>query len=207
MPPRGRKPQYFRYKTYTPRNRAQQIRIRIGQPPDRPIRVHPRDAVKWEEAIAPSPYWWVMHRRGPKRPRVGLDYQESRAVSRGLIRGSLYERIFYRKLNQRRLYEPADFTFQSSMDGGRMELGGMVVDFLFEYWRLAVRVHSYTHQAFMQAKRDEEQAGILNSFGFEVLDLWDKTILNELALEEWFRRHIDFRATANINPETYTEAV
>jgi hypothetical protein len=89
------------------------------------------------------------------------------------------------------------------MDGGRMELGGMVADFVFEDWRLVVRIQSYTHRKLLQKKRDEEQAGILESFGFQVLDLWDHVIRDEWKLEDWFRRHIDFRATVNILPETY----
>lgn len=205
MPPRERKPLWFRFKTFTPRNRTQEVRIRIPQSPHRPIKILPHDALKREFIDAQRDERFVEHRRGPYRPKIGLDYQESRAVPKYLVRGTLPERIVYKKLTDRHLFEPADFTFQSSQDGGRFELGGMVVDFLFEDWRLALRVQGYTHDRFLQMAKDEEQAAILESFGFTVKDIATDTILDEMKCEEWFRRNIDALATTRVRPETFTE--
>ena len=49
------------------------------------------------------------------------------------VNGTLPERILYLALIRVMHFSPnADFDFQSSQEGGRLELGGLVADFLFE---------------------------------------------------------------------------
>lgn len=202
MPPVKRRPKYFRFKSFTPRNRTQQERIRIPQPAFRPFRLVPHDAIKREAVRDPNPEWWVLHRRGPKRPKIGADPLEARAVSHAQIRGTLPERILWLELVKRHWVPGLDFDFQSSLEGGRFELGGMVVDFIFRDLRVALRVQSVWHTHALQKARDREQAQALASFGFTVLDLWDETIYNSAALEEWLRRNLDFRARMRGQVET-----
>lgn len=193
---RKRRPLYFKVVSYTPKNRMQQERIRIPQPPDRPIRLIEHDAIKRENVYPPDPAWYTEHKRGPVRRIVGEDYQESRAIPKHLLRGTLPERIEYAELIKRHYQPGLDFTFQSSLDGGRFELGGMVVDFLFEYLMIALRIQGYTHRKAIQQKKDEEQAGILASMGFTVLDLDVKTIRDPYKLEQWHRRYLDYPGAA-----------
>jgi len=75
--------------------------------------------------------WFTLHKRGPRRSRVGEDPLEARAVPHDYIKGTLPERIvYYYLVNYMKFQAGVDFDFQSSMEGGRIELGGMVVDFL-----------------------------------------------------------------------------
>ena len=84
-----------------------------------------------------------------------------------------------------------DFDFQSSAEGGRNELGGMVVDFIFEFLRLALRVQGPTHDTHLRKAKDREQESILESMGFAVVDLDTDVVLNAFLLESWFRQHLD----------------
>ena len=70
-----------------------------------------------------------------------------------------------------------------------MELGGLVVDFIFPHMRLAVRVQGPGHAEFLRGKKDEEQAQILEEMGYQVLDIDIKTIANEKELDDWVRRY------------------
>lgn len=164
-------------------------RIKIPQTPLRPLRLHQRDLVK-RELLRPEHWWWTMHRRGPRREDVGGDPRESRAVAKSRVAGTLPERILYQALQRiLRLSADADFTFQSSLEGGRTELGGIVADFVFPYLMVVIQVQGPTHTEYLRHAKDQEQKGILESMGYTVWDITDKQCYDEYALEDWLRRH------------------
>ena len=191
MAPKGKKPQIFKIKIFLPQNRVQQERIRIPQPQYRPIRMRRRDVVI-RGLLKESPDWWTLHRRGTSgRTQVGPDQEEARAVSKSVIQGTLPERIVYAELIKRGYVPGIDFDFQSSAEGGRNELGGLVVDFVFEFLRIALRVQGPTHDEHIRIAKDREQESILMSMGFHVLDLDTEVIASAFLLEQWFRQHLD----------------
>jgi len=131
----------------------------------------------------------VLHRRG----LMQVDYQppdprEQYAVPDSEVHGTLPERIFYKALTDMHLTPGSDFTFQSSLTGGRIHLGGMVCDFLFERPPLVVRIQGMhwhgqfdrvsgdlIHGEITQGRRDDEQGQELNQMGYAVVDLWEDT--------------------------------
>lgn len=135
-----------------------------------------------EEFIQQSPVWWTEHRRGVYRPKVGEDPMEARAVH--TVDGYLHERIVYKFMVHRlRLQPEVDFTFQSSKFGGRLELGGIVVDFLCEIMRIALRVQGPTHEQHLRVQKDDEQQQILEDMGYTVEDLTIDEIRNYSVFE------------------------
>jgi len=85
-----------------------------------------------------------------------------------------------------------DFTFQSSLQGGRLFLGGMVADFILVTRNVIVRIQGRKwHTGFEQERRDDFQRDILEGMGYHVLDLFDDTIYDDYLFAEWLRRHID----------------
>ena len=163
-------------------------RIFIPQRPQRVLEIPAGDAVR-KEVRGKDTFWFTLHRKGVRRQLVGVDPLEARAVPETQVRGYLHERILWKFLvTNLRLSVNSDFTFQSSFEGGRAELGGMVADFLFFNWRMVVNVKGPTHYMFLQSKKDEEQEGILSEMGFVVHYIELKTIESEYLLEEWSRR-------------------
>jgi hypothetical protein len=81
-----------------------------------------------------------------------------------------------------------DFSFQSSLEGGRLELGGIVVDFLFPLIQLVIQVQGPTHTQFLRMKKDEEQRQILAAMGLTVTDLYEDEIYNEPVFESKIRQ-------------------
>ena len=163
-------------------------RIFIPQRPERVVQIPAGDALR-EGAITKDTYWFTLHRRGVRRQKVGVDPLEARAASEAQVRGYLHERILWKFLvTKLRFGVNSDFTFQSSFEGGRSELGGMVADFLFFNWRFVINVKGPTHYMFLQSKKDEEQEGILAEMGFTVFYVDLPTIESEYRLEEWTRR-------------------
>lgn len=169
------------------RGGSRKIRIRIPQTPDRVIRLMSRDAVR-REMLREDPWWFVIHQRGVRRPTIGIDPREARAVPKSQVRGTLPERIVYKAFLQANL--GGQFDFQSSLQGGRLELGGIVADFLFENWRIVVRVQGPTHAEHRRFRKDEEQRLILEEMGYRVLDLDLDVVYNEARLWEWIRRFL-----------------
>jgi hypothetical protein len=161
-------------------------RIIIPQPPDRPIIVREKDVVR-RDVIQEDPPWFTLHRRGPERPVVGEDPLERRAVSESKVRGFLSERIVYKWLLGAKMRPGSDFDFQSSMLGGRLELGGMVVDYIFPRLMIALRIQGPTHLNVMRMRKDHEQRQILESMGYKVYDLDLPTILNEIEFNNFMR--------------------
>jgi len=192
MFPNKRRIKYFRVKRNIRSNQVQEQKTIIPQPQYRALQMRRRDVVQWKLVKGESPSDFVLHRRGPKgRKKDDVDPLERHAIPKSLVRGTLPERIVFKKLMQRNYLPGADFSFQSSMAGGRLELGGMVVDFVLTWRRIALRVQGPTHDEFLRSAKDEEQAATLNSMGYTVLDLNDEIIYNDILLEDWFRRYLD----------------
>jgi very-short-patch-repair endonuclease len=150
-----------------------------------------RASVVQKEWLQEDPWWFVEHRRGIRRPLVGEDPLEARAVSKEAVAGYLQERIFYKALVMRRLSPGIDFTFQTSRQGGRMELGGIVVDFLFPIKRLAVNIEGPTHKQYLRSRKDEEQTQALKEMGYEQIFIPLPTVESAYLLENWLRQFID----------------
>jgi hypothetical protein len=163
-------------------------RIRIPQPDERPIRVVQGKPIT-SEKYKPNYWWFTEHRRGIYRPLVGEDPLEARAVPYETVKGSLPERIVYRWLTSRlRLVPDVDFDFHSSLFGGRVELGGIDIDFLFPNIHLALEVHGPTHTQYLRQRKDEEKRQDLADMGYTVYQLWDHEIYNEEVFEDKMRR-------------------
>lgn len=163
-------------------------RIEIPQPIVRPLAIPSRDLMK-KEALKGDAWWYTQHRRGIRRPKVGEDPLEMRAVSKEKIYGTLPERIVYKYLTDRLRFVPnVDFDFQSSQSGGRLELGGLVADFLFYFMKIVIQVQGPTHAIYLRAKKDEEQRMILVDMGYRVFDIDEPNIYNEARLSNWMRR-------------------
>lgn len=164
-------------------------RIKIPQTPLRPLRLHQRDLVK-RELLRPDYWWWSMHRRGPRREDVGGDPREKRAVSKEQVAGTLPERILYKALQRiLRMDAGTDFTFQSSLQGGRTEMGGIVADFVFPYLLVVIQVQGPTHGQYLRHVKDNEQRAILEAMGYAVWEIMDYECYDEYILEDWLRRH------------------
>ena len=140
---------------------------------------------------------FVLRRRGPYRPVVGEDHREKMmayAAEQGII-ASYPEAVVHYELTRRRLVDGIHYSFQSSMFGGRTELGGCVVDFLFLDRPLALRVQgTYFHLPFDRMGHgtgDEDQRLLIESRGLRCVDLWENEILDPEFLENWLRRNID----------------
>lgn len=81
--------------------------IKIPQPTERPIQLHARNVLR-EGLIRPDAWAMTIHRRGPRRLRIGEDPLEARAVPHDSLRGTLPERIMYLWLQNARV----NFDFQ-----------------------------------------------------------------------------------------------
>ena len=161
-------------------------RIRIPQPDSRPIRVLQRQAIA-SEKYKPEYWWFTQHRRGIHRPLVGEDPLEARAVQN--VVGSLPERIVYKYLVSRlRMVPDADFDFHSSLHGGRIELGGLDVDFLFEHIYIALEVDGPSHLKYIRQQKDEEKRMALADMGYTSYNLWDWEIYDLEIFEDKMRR-------------------
>jgi very-short-patch-repair endonuclease len=102
------------------------------------------------------------------------------------VKGSLQERIVYQKILDYGFLDGIDFTFQSQQLGGRLELGGLVADFLFPTIMVIVQVQSYWHQVGNDIRqRDADQETILTKMGYYVLELWPTTIEDDIQLNRW----------------------
>jgi len=166
-------------------------RIRIPQSPAKPINLSTRDLIK-TDLLDQDSWWFKKHIRGVKRPKVGEDVREARAISRYKVKGTLPERIVLKALiDQVHLVNGVDFDFQSSQSGGRIELGGMVVDFLFPIMMLVIQVQGQTHGGFLRSRKDEEQNAILQAMGYRVVDVEEQLIYNEYAFNDWLKRTFD----------------
>ena len=170
-----------------PSRASRRERIRIPQPADKPFNVRSARSIINDEYLSKLPWWQVVHKRGPKRPWVTGDPRERRAVQG--IRGTLPERIVYMWLVKvLRLVSGVDFSFQASQDGGRANLGGLVVDFLFPIMMMVINVQGPTHKEYLRSQKDKEQTAILEDMGYRVYDLWDWEIYDEYLFENKMRK-------------------
>lgn len=163
-------------------------RILIPQPPERPLHFQARGLIR-KELLSKDPWWFTYHRRGVRRPYVGGDLLEARAVPHGQVRGTLPERIVYRALMEVvHLIPGPDFDMQSSLQGGRIELGGIVADFIFPLLRMVIQVQGPTHTEYLRVQKDREQTLALEEMGYQVYNIWEDTIYDEYKLEDWLRK-------------------
>jgi len=185
----------------TGRGGTRRERIRIPQPKDRVFSFRGKDVIR-ENLIRSSPWWFTLHRRGLQRPVIGLDPLEVRAVPRWQIVGFLRERIVWRWLVEKgHLVPDIDFEFQSSMLGGRMEFGGIVVDFIFRNKKIALQVQGPTHKETLRIAKDEEQRLILAQWGYRVVNLPIEIIDNENEFENFMRKLMNFYSMGAGGPE------
>ena len=140
---------------------------------------------------------FVLHRRGPRRTSIGQDLHDEAmeyAEAAGIL-ATAPEALVHWALTRRGLVDGVHFSFQSSLLGGRLELGGMVADFKFLDRPLILRVMGeYWHRPWDRmggGKSDEEQRLVLEQYGWTVLDMSEHDILDRDWLEDFMRRHID----------------
>ena len=84
------------------------------------------------------------------------------------------ERIVIECLEKRGLQMGVDYDFQSSLIGGRYELGGTIADFTFREQRMVWRVHGdYWHKGVEKEGTDAVQRELLIADGWEaIVDIW-----------------------------------
>lgn len=174
-----------------PKFPRERVERRIVIPPiiKRPIRFQERSLIRKERISAPDPYWFSLHRRGPKRTWTGLNQLEERAIPHSLLRGTLPERIIYKYVTQiLRFSEPADFDFQSSLQGGRIDTGGIVADFLFHHLKIILNPLGPTHYEFLRMRKDDEQISALEEMGYQVYMIPEEDVYNEFVFDELMRK-------------------
>jgi len=157
--------------------------------PKRPLRFQIRSILRHEDIRGKSVWWMSVHRRGISRKRIGMSALEQRAVPHSLVPGYLTERILYATLVNLFHFVPGvDFQYQSSAQGGRLEMGGLVADFLFPILRVIINPLGPQHYQFRNMAKDEEQISILAEMGYTAYLIDEEVIYDELALEEFLRR-------------------
>ena len=209
MPSVSKPSKFFKIRRFLPKNRVQRIYVPNPTITYRPLRMERRDVVI-RGLLKESPDWWSMHRRGPEgRPKTFEgNPDEMRGVPKSVAKGTLPERIIYLELLKRNFVEGLDFTFQSSQEGGRTELGGIVVDFLFEFLRIALEVQGPTHDTVIGRARDRDKEKTLSSMGFTLIAIDTDVIDDPNLLEAWFRRYFDFGVVSILDPfDTYVDEV
>lgn len=140
---------------------------------------------------------FVLRRRGPRRPTIEEGHREEMmayAEGQGIM-ATYPEATVHYELTERRYVDGIHYSFQSSLFGGRLQLGGSVVDFLWLERPWAWRVMGeFWHQPWLrlgQGVGDEEQRLALIGYGYEVTDLWESEILDPDWLEDFLRRTVD----------------
>ena len=79
------------------------------------------------------------------------------------------------------------FAMHNSQEGGRIQLGGLVADFLFPIMKIVIQVQGPTHNIFIRIKKDSEQQDLLADMGYRVFEIEDEIIYNEYRYEAWLR--------------------
>lgn len=116
---------------------------------------------------------------------IGRELREraERPVVPSWFSGSFAEWVFYRELTRRGMREGVDFVFQDSQLGGRVELGGIVIDFYFPDRALACNVQGvYWHyQRFggRNRARDELARQELAGVGITLIFVDEDDLLRE----------------------------
>lgn len=183
------------FKKYASRT-SKQTRIIIPQPVDKPLYIQ-GSTLRKEEMRGESD-WYTLHKRGLQRPYTGTDPLQERAIPYYRVKGTLPERIVYKYLVDILHFHPDSdfgFDFQSSLDGGRLSLGGLVVDFLFEQLKLILQIQGYTHTSFLRGRKDEEQKDALAAMGYYIEELWEEEIYDLYIFENKMREIFGLRGT------------
>ncbi len=178
------------YNSYfgRPKNKTTS-RIKMPGIASRPLRFQLRSILRHDLITPKSPWWMTVHRRGIPQAKIGVNPLEARAVPRGVIKGYVDERILYAALVNLFHFVPGvDFDYQSSIDGGRLEMGGLVCDFIFRYLRVVINPLGPQHYRFRDMKKDEEQIQILAEMGYQCYMIDQSVVLDEFQLEEFLRR-------------------
>jgi len=175
-PKRGIEEYYRRFKKPTLKGPVSRIR------PVKPIKLPARG--------------YVFRRRGIRLPTDPTEWLERRAVPKARIYGTLPERIVHKAFERHGF----DFDFQSSLLGGRQQLGGKVADYIvyLPYGPVIVRCQSFAfHSGIAPRRKDEEDKRILESLtdpvtqkNYVVYDLWEDVIFDSERLEEWIQRYL-----------------
>lgn len=193
------------FYTY-PRRPAKKTERRIEMPqiPLRPARFRISSLVR-QELVHKDPWWLIIHRRGISRPHVGEDPLEARAVPHDLVRGTLPERIIYKSLVDKfRLVPDIDFIFQSSLQGGRIDTGGIVADFLFPYLKMVINPLGPTHKEYLREQKDDEQIMALEEMGYVVYMIEEEDVYNETKFNDWMRARLGWIHTgAQMSPPEF----
>lgn len=181
-----KRPGYSTRKIY-PTGRVER-RIKMPEPIVRPVRVQVRSVLKHEIIRPPDPWWFIVHSRGIPRPKVGQDPLEARAVPHSLMRGTILERVIYRYLVEVLHFVPGiDFTAQTSLQGGRIELGGIVADFVFPILRIVLNPLGPTHDQYLRMRKDQEQIQALEEMGYQVYMMEEEVIKDVYRFENYMR--------------------
>jgi hypothetical protein len=176
-----------------PKQGTTQQRIRIAQPVYRPLGIKKKLVRKG--FLRPDAWWITLHRRrqATMTRLVGEDPKEMNAIPKTQLKGTLPERTLYKALvTYMHMVSGIDFDFQSSLSGGRIELGGLVVDFIFRSRMLVIQVQGPTHTEFLRSRKDEEQRSALAEMGYTEVDLGLDVIYSPMWLENWLRRIFGF---------------
>jgi very-short-patch-repair endonuclease len=119
------------------------------------------------------------------RPTIGENELEQRAEQG--IYGSLPERILYKELKRRRI----EFSFQSSMMGGRQQLGGMVADFILPFYKIIIQVQGTLWHVGKDAEAwDTHQRLTLENMGYTILYIWDTEVYDKEQFKRWLDKNI-----------------
>jgi len=170
-----------------PTGKSKRFPIIIPQAIRQPFYIKGKDVIDWI-SLRNDPTWHTLHRRSPQEVIEG-DPREARAVPDSQRKGSLPERILYKYLiTQMKFVEGIEFDFQGAQEGGRMELGGFVADFVFPILKLVIQVQGVWHKEYLQARKDEQQADILAEFGYWVEYIWEDEIYDEYRFESRMRK-------------------
>lgn len=162
--------------------------------------------IDWKK-VKGTPKPVTVHRRSFYRGKLSIlpkDPREEYAVPKTVFNGTLPERILYKALLDRHLVPGVDFDAQSSLAGGRMNLGGQVADYLFPYAMTIIQVQGdYWHGHFdqitgnlisgdiTQGRKDQTSWALLNQMGYTVWDLWESTAYNPRDLEQFLEMVVD----------------
>jgi|TARA_R110000751_G_scaffold20031_2_gene59164 hypothetical protein len=95
--------------------------------------------------------------------------------------GSEPEYYIYKALQKRGLIEGTDFVYQSPQAGGRMQLGGAVVDFLLVFPPIGINVQSLYYHATKAAQRNHDIAvrSTLEGKGIQVVYIDEDEAIND----------------------------
>jgi hypothetical protein len=111
--PRGNLRRTFDRGFVRPHSRTNRLKMEAN--PYRPFKLGSRFRIR-RELLRSNPWWWVTHRRGIFRPKVGQDPLEARAVPKELVKGTLPERIVYRYCVEKLgMIQGVDMDFQSCL--------------------------------------------------------------------------------------------